>query len=63
MVQYSDKSMHPAMDVALDRDHDLRLDEFTVKRSITWALAMVPFAVYLGHRMNVVRHWIRINDL
>lgn len=63
MVEDADVGVHPAMDIALYRDHDFGLDELAIERSIAWALAVVPFAIDLGHRVNVVRDRVGVDDL
>ena len=63
MFQNPNIGVHPVMDIAFDLDHDLALRELSIQRSFAWSLAMVPFAIYLGHWMNVVRYGIRVDDV
>ena len=62
IVNDSDKGVHPGMDVALHRDHDLWFNKFAQNGRIARPLTVVPFPVDLGEWMNVMRDRIRVND-
>ena len=50
------------MDVAFHPDHYLGLDELAVEGRLAGALTVVPFAIHLGERVNVMRYWIRVGN-
>ena len=49
------------MDIALHRNHHLRLHKLARQRRIARPLAVIPLPVHLRHRMNVVRHRVRVH--
>src|SRR5882762_4029695 len=55
--------MHPAMNIALHADHDLRLNKSPAERSVSWSLAMIPLPIDLSHGMDIVRHRIGVDHL
>jgi hypothetical protein len=63
MIENTDVSVHPAMNIALDGDHDLGFYELAIERRIARSLAMIPLAIQVGHGMNVVGYGIGIDYL
>ena len=51
------------MDIALHRNHDFRAGKRVVNRSPATGLRLVPFAIRLRQRMNVVRRRIAIRNV
>src|SRR4029077_884752 len=63
IIHDADVSLHPAMNIALHVDHDLRPGELTGKRRLSRCLTMVPLPVDLRHGVNTVRDRIGVRNL
>ena len=63
IIHDTDVSLHPAMNIALHVDHDLRPGELSGKRRLSRSLTMVPLRVDLRHGMNTVRDRIGVRNL
>src|SRR5579883_1949628 len=63
IIDHRDPRVHPRMYVALDPNHDLRRGKVANERRRTRILTLVPFAIQMGPRMNIVRHRIGIVHL
>ena len=50
------------MDVAFDADHYFRPEELPGQWCVSRSLAVVPFAIDLGERVNIVCHGIGVRD-
>src|SRR3954454_5331873 len=55
--------MHPGMYIAFDPNHDLRLREASFDWWVSPGLAVVPFPVHMGTRVNIVGHGIGVCHL
>src|SRR5580704_10702102 len=63
MLHDADVRAHPAMDIAFDPNHHFGLDEPASNGRLSGSLAMVPFAIDLSERVDIVSHRIGVRDL
>ena len=62
MIDHADVRVHPAVHIALERHHDLRLVEGVCRLHALNRLAGVEFGVALRHRVNVVQRRIAVEN-
>src|SRR5580704_11525466 len=62
MLHNADVRAHPAMDIAFDPNHYFGPREPACEGLFSRSLAMVPFAIDLSQRVDIVGHGIGIGD-
>jgi hypothetical protein len=62
MLHGADIRAHPAINIPFDPNHHFGLDELAGKWILSGSLAMVPFAIDPGERVDIVGHGIGVSD-